>query len=145
MGMSGMNRTSDKEAKKNLKMLTRTDFLLQVVWQPTKAAEQPPTKEELEAKIQDEIKKLSDAEKNYTADTSTKAEEAIEASSLQKSQAVDSALKNVEAALKKAAPPAGAAPAGAPAAPGGAAVSTPPAGSAPAAPAPAAATKPRTN
>jgi type IV pilus assembly protein PilM len=149
MGMmgGGMSRAADTEAKKKLKTLTRTDFLLQFVWQPVKPSDQPPTKEELEAKIQDEIKHLADAEKDYTADTSTKTEEAIEASSLQKSQAVDSALKSVEAALKKAAPPAAAGAPGAAAAPGAPGVAPPSAGAAPAAPAPApappAAAKPR--
>ena len=62
-GMSGMgqmgafggsNKAAEAEAKKKLKTLTRTDFLLQFVWQPTKPADQPQTKEELDAKLKAE-------------------------------------------------------------------------------------------
>ena len=44
---------TDAEAKKKLKTLTRTDFLLQFVWKPPKPDEQPKTDEEREAKIKD--------------------------------------------------------------------------------------------
>ena len=43
--MGGMGRLSEEEAKK-LKTLTRTDFLLQFVWQPPKPEELPKTAED---------------------------------------------------------------------------------------------------
>jgi type IV pilus assembly protein PilM len=88
----GTNRMAGADAKKDVKFLTRTDFLLQFVWIPTKLGDQPPTKEELEAQLKAEADKVAEAEKNFQADTSTKLEEAIEADSLKKSQAIDSAL-----------------------------------------------------
>jgi len=137
MGMyGGMNTTLDAKAKKELKTLTRTDFLLQFVWIPPAASDQPPTKEELETKLLAEATKLKDAKKDFTADT-TKLEEAIEAASLQKSQAVDSALEVAKKAMTATNP------GGLPATPGGqAAPGTPgfgpqPGGAAPAGPGPA--------
>ena len=44
-GMMG-GRMTDAEAKKQLKTLTRTDFLLQFVWKPPKPEELPKTEEE---------------------------------------------------------------------------------------------------
>ena len=46
-GMMG-GRLTDAEAKKQLKTLTRTDFLLQFVWKPPKQEELPKTEEEAE-------------------------------------------------------------------------------------------------
>jgi len=138
----GANMASDAEAKKKLKTLTRTDFLLQFVWQPTKSADQPQTKEDLEAKLKAEADKLTDAEKNFTADGAAKAEEAIEAASLQKSQAVDSALTK---AMGAASPGGLTAPPGAPATPGPPGFGPPPAGAAPAVPGPPQGTPPRSN
>ena len=93
-GMGMMTAAADKEMKKAMKRLTRTDFLLQFVWVTPKVGEEPQTKEDLEAKLKAEADKLTEAEKTYTADASAKAEEAIEAASLKKSQAVDRALDN---------------------------------------------------
>ncbi|MFI5460282.1 MAG: type IV pilus assembly protein PilM [Isosphaerales bacterium] len=127
-GMFGSNKMTDAETKKKLKTLTRTDFLLQFVWQP-KPDDQPKTKEDLEAKLKAEVAKLTDAEKNFTADSAAKLEEAIEAASLQKSQAVDSALTK---AMTAANPSGVAAPPGAPTAPGPPGFGPPAAGAAPA-------------
>ena len=75
--------------KKDMKLLTRTDFLLQFVWIPVKPGSLPKTPEELKTKLEDEAKKLTEAEKAYAADTSTaKLEETIEAESLKKSKAI---------------------------------------------------------
>ena len=90
-GMMGTN-TAAADFEKKLKKLTRTDFLLQFVWIPVKPADQPQTKEDLDAKLTAELAKLQGAEKTYTPDTSEKMEEQIEAKSLQTSQAVDAAF-----------------------------------------------------
>lgn len=117
-------------SKKDLKMLTRTDFLLQFVWVPVKPEAQPKTPEELKTKLEDIAKTLTEAEKDYTADVSTaKLEEAIEAESRKKSQALDSAL---DKAFKGAPAAGGAAPAA-----GGPNLPPPPAGVAPKAAGPA--------
>ncbi len=47
-------RRAAAEAKKNLKYLTRTDFLLQFVWMPVKPEAQPKTPEELKTKLEEE-------------------------------------------------------------------------------------------
>ena len=41
-------------SKKDLKISTRTDFLLQFVWVPVKPDAQPKTPEELKTKLEDE-------------------------------------------------------------------------------------------
>jgi type IV pilus assembly protein PilM len=109
-GMGGggaIGGTPGAVSKKDLKLLTRTDFLLQFVWIPVKPESLPKTPEELKTKLDDEAKKLSEAEKAYAGESgSTKLEEAIEAESLKKSKAIDSAIE-------KAAPGANA-PGGAP-------------------------------
>ena len=50
MGMHGRHgwacRATAADAKKQLKTLTRTDFLLQFVWKPVKPEELPKTEEE---------------------------------------------------------------------------------------------------
>jgi len=138
----GANKMSDAETKKKLKTLTRTDFLLQFVWQPTKPDDQPKTKEDLEAKLKAETAKLTEAEKNFTADGAAKLEEAIEAASLQKSQAVDSALSK---AMTAANPSGVAAPPGAPTAPGPPGFGPQPAGAAPAVPGPGQGAAPRSD
>ena len=82
-----------RRPRRTMKNLTRTDFLLQFVWEPVKPEAQPKTPEELKTKLEEIAKKLSEAEKEYTPDTATaKLEEAIEAESLKKSKALDSAI-----------------------------------------------------
>jgi type IV pilus assembly protein PilM len=124
MGMGtamGMPGATGKDANKDVKYLTRTDFLLQFVWVPVTPDAQPKTPEELKTRLEDIVKKLSEAEKAYTPDTSTaKLEETIEAESLKKSKALDSA---VEKALGGTAPATGAPPAA-----GGVNLGAPPAG-----------------
>jgi type IV pilus assembly protein PilM len=108
MGMMGPGgRMSDEEAKKKLKTLTRTDFLLQFVWKKPTPEELPKTEEERATKIKDLVAKLQEAEKNNPAVTIPKSEE-IEAASLKKSEEVDS---KIQKALGQVAPGAtGAAP-----------------------------------
>jgi type IV pilus assembly protein PilM len=100
MGAGGMNAMTDAEAKKNLKTLTRTDFLLQFVWQPPKLDEQPKTDEERAARMKDFIDKMTEAEKNNPAVTMPKVEE-LAAASLKKTQELDAKIQN---ALTPAAP-----------------------------------------
>jgi type IV pilus assembly protein PilM len=141
MGVFGAgNKAADAEAKRKRKILTRTDFLLQFVWQPAKAEDQPKTKDELEVKLKAEAEKLKDAEKNFAAESTTKAEEAIEAASLQKSQAVDSAIKK---AVSGANAGGVTAPPGAPTEPGPPGLGNPPPGAAPATPGAAKGNQPR--
>jgi type IV pilus assembly protein PilM len=90
-GMMG-GRMTDAEAKKQLTTLTRTDFLLQFVWQPVKQADLPKTEEDRAAKIKDWVDKLTEVEKNHPAVTMPKAEE-IEAASNKKSKEIDSQLE----------------------------------------------------
>jgi type IV pilus assembly protein PilM len=93
MGAGMMGNASAGVAKKDLKLLTRTDFLLQFVWIP-KPGSLPTTPEELKTKLEDEAKKLAEAEKAYAPDTgAAKLEETLEAESLKKSKAIDSALE----------------------------------------------------
>ena len=49
-------------------MLTRTDFLLQFVWVPVKPEIVPKTPEELKTKLEEEAKKLAEAEKAYAGE-----------------------------------------------------------------------------
>jgi hypothetical protein len=126
MGMGTMGgyggAAAGAPSKKDYKMLTRTDFLLQFVWVRVKPEAQPKTPEELKAKLEEIVKKLSEAEKTYTPDTATaKLEEAIEAESLKKSKALDSAIEKAIGGPNPAgavAPPPG----------GGPNISAPPAG-----------------
>jgi type IV pilus assembly protein PilM len=139
--MGGAGALSAKEAKKQLKMLTRTDFLLQFVWQPLKPEERPKTADELKTKVEEFRKNMLDAEKNHPAVTMPKVEE-IEAASLRQSEALNAAVTKAftpatgaggagagaaggpAAAPSSVAPPAGGAAAGAPA-PGKAAANPP--------------------
>jgi type IV pilus assembly protein PilM len=128
--MMGSDRLSEAEAKKRLKTLTRTDFLLQFVWKPLKPENQPKTDEERDTKLKEIVKLLEDEQKNNPAVTIPKGED-IEAASLKKSKELDS---KIEKALTPGTPGA-AAPGGAPGFGG------PPAGAPPGAPPGPAATK----
>jgi hypothetical protein len=122
MGPMGGGMLSDAEAKKKMKTLTRTDFLLQFVWQPRKPEEQPLTAEERTAKLKEEFDKLNEAQKNNPAvKVSAQLEKDLESVSRQKSQQVDSAVTKAISALGAAAGGGGGAGAGTAAAPGAAA------------------------
>jgi type IV pilus assembly protein PilM len=141
MGMMGGGGVADAEAKKRIKYLTRTDFLIQFVWQPPKVEEMPKTDEERETKIKEEITKLTEAEKNSPAVRTSKdeIEKELEAASRKKSQQLDSAVSKVIGGMNAATVPT-AAPGAAAAVPGGSAV---PGAQPGAAPNPAAAPPPR--
>jgi type IV pilus assembly protein PilM len=145
MGFGGMGAMplADAEAKKNIKTLTRTDFLIQFLWKPSPAVELPADPEQRKAEIdkqtasaKDMFDKMNQAEaqKNSSVVTIPSAEE-IEKASKQKTTELDAAIVK---ALTAAASPA----------PEGAAATTPgaatgaPAPAAPAAPAPPATAKP---
>ncbi|MBV8232749.1 MAG: hypothetical protein JO329_22430 [Planctomycetaceae bacterium] len=114
-------------------MLTRTDFLIQFIWQPPKPEDQPKDAK-ARMKTRDEIAKLLfEAEKNNSVVTSRREsdiEATLEATSLKQSQELNQAMS-------KGIPPAG--PGGVQATPGGMPVpggmSTAPGGPAPALPA----------
>jgi type IV pilus assembly protein PilM len=83
--------TSVEDTKKQLKTLTRTDFLLQFVWQPPKPEDQPKDVEAQVAKLKEIKTKMEEAEKNHPAVAMPKGEE-IESDSLKRSQMIDSAI-----------------------------------------------------
>ena len=125
MGGPG-GKLTDAEAKAKLKIMMRTDFLIQFVWVPVKPEDQPKTREDFVAKVNELDKQMREAEKNNPAVSLPKPEE-IEAASLRQSQQIDSALS------KAASSPApgvagGGAPGGGVAAPAGAAPAGPAAG-----------------
>jgi type IV pilus assembly protein PilM len=55
------------DLKKELKTLTRTDFLIQFVWKPLTDAERPKTDEDRVTKLKEIVTKLIEAEKNNPA------------------------------------------------------------------------------
>jgi type IV pilus assembly protein PilM len=89
--MGGGARLTTEDTKKQLKTLTRTDFLIQFVWQPLKAEEQPKTDEERIAKYKEFKSKMEESEKNHPAVSMPKSEE-IESASLKQSEALNSAI-----------------------------------------------------
>jgi type IV pilus assembly protein PilM len=91
MGMGGAGALSAAEAKKKMKTLTRTDFLIQFVWQPVKPDEQPKTDEERKEKLTKIRTEMTEAEKNNPAVTIPKEDE-LDAVSRKQSQAIDSAI-----------------------------------------------------
>jgi len=139
MGGAGMAGGVNAEAKKNIKTLTRTDFLIQFLWKPTPAEELPEDPEQRKAKLEEQAAKAKDmlekmkqaeTQKNSSAVTIPSAEE-IEKASRQKTSELEAAITKAVTTLATPAPDAaagaavapGAAPPGVPAAPG---VPTPP-------------------
>ena len=139
MGGAGMAGGVNTEAKKNIKTLTRTDFLIQFLWKPTPAEELPEDPEQRKAKLEEQAAKAKDmfekmnqaeSQKNSSAVTIPSAEE-IEKASRQKTSELETAITKALHTLATPAPDAaagaavapGAAPLGVPAAPG---VPTPP-------------------
>ncbi len=90
-GGYGVNKMSDADAKKNLKTLTRTDFLIQFLWVPVKPEDRPKTPEERAQKIKEIATAMLEAEKNNSA-VKIPDQEAIEAASLKKSEEINSEL-----------------------------------------------------
>ena len=139
MGRAGMIPGAGAEAKKLIKTLTRTDFLIQFLWKPTPAEELPEDPEQRKAKLEEQAAKAKDlfekmnqaeSQKNSSAVTIPSAEE-IEKASRQKTSELEAAITKAVTTLATPAPDAtagaavapGAAPPGVPAAPG---VPTPP-------------------
>ncbi len=96
MSMGGPGGMSE-EAKKKMTTFTRTDFLINFVWQPSKIEERPKTPEEYTAKSNELKKLLLEAEKTQSEVRIPREQEVVKASREQ-SQAVDAALSKVEAA-----------------------------------------------
>ena len=139
MGGAGMAGGVNAEAKRNIKTLTRTDFLIQFLWKPTPAEELPEDPEQRKAKLEEQAAKAkemhekmaqAEGQKNSSAVTIPSAEE-IEKASRQKTSELETAITKALHTLATPAPDAaagaavapGAAPLGVPAAPG---VPTPP-------------------
>ncbi len=99
MMMGGMNSGMGLQgaAKKNVKILTRTDFLIQFLWQPPKPEEMPKTPEEMRTKVDEIVKLLTDAEKNKSAIVMVK-ESDLENVSRKQSQDLSNALSKQAAA-----------------------------------------------
>jgi type IV pilus assembly protein PilM len=134
-GMGGM-RAAGEDATRKMYYLTRTDFLIRLVWQPLTPDDKAKLKDpaERQAKLEEFTKAMFEAQKASDVKIPTDIETKLEKASIQKSQVLDSAaqaaLKNLAGAAAAGAAPVGAAPGGAApvgAAPGGAA----PAGAAP--------------
>ena len=130
-GMSGMAGPAD--LTKRITMLTRTDFLIQFIWQPPKPEDQPKDAKARMEKRDEIAKLLLEAEKNSSVVTSRREsdiEAALEATSLKQSEELNKAMS-------KGIPPAG--PVGVQATPGGmpaaGGMPTAPGGPAPAPPA----------
>jgi type IV pilus assembly protein PilM len=127
--MGGMMGSGQDEMSKKLSYLTRTDFLIQFVWQPPKPDDRPKDAEERKAKLEELVKLLREKEKNKS-EVAIK-ETDIEKESIKNSQVIDAELQKAQqkaaaavakaqgggdAAATPANPPASGAPA-APAAP----------------------------
>jgi len=95
--MFGAGKMAPEDAKKQLKTLTRTDFLLQFVWQPLKPEEQPKDDEDRLAKYKEIKSKMEEVEKNHPAVVMPKSEE-IESASLKQSEAINSAINKAMSA-----------------------------------------------
>jgi type IV pilus assembly protein PilM len=102
MGGGGMGGAAAKaKEKEKLSLLTRTDFLIQLVWQPIKTEDAPKTPEELKEKIDEEIKKMVEAQKNSEVRIPTPEE--VEKASLAQSKVVENALLKVQQQAQAAA------------------------------------------
>ncbi|MHB1558894.1 MAG: type IV pilus assembly protein PilM [Isosphaeraceae bacterium] len=121
MGGMNMGGTGQDDMKKKMKVLNRTDFLIQFVWQPVKTEEQPKTPEEREAKRKEYDEALAKAEANNPAVKASREdlEKKLESKSLEKSQQLESQMTKALGASSPGTPGTPGAPGMAPAAPGG--------------------------
>jgi type IV pilus assembly protein PilM len=147
MGRGGMMPGNDAEAKKRIKTLTRTDFLIQFLWKPTPAMELPDDPEQRKAKLDEQAAKAkelfdkmnqAEAQKSSSAVTMPSAEE-IEKASKQKTSELEAAITKALTTLAAPDAAAGGAAVQGAVAPGAAPAGVP---AAPAAPAPPGAAKP---
>jgi type IV pilus assembly protein PilM len=105
-GMSGMGGAPGAPAKgktEDVSYLTRTDFMIEFVWQPPKPEEQPKTKEELDTWVAEKKKAMDEAvAKSPGAELD---ETAFTKMSLQQSDAAfQKIVQQLDAAQKAAAP-----------------------------------------
>lgn len=107
-GMMGGNVGMTKDETKNLVTLTRTDFLIQLLWQPPKPEDLPKTDEDRKTKLEEIFKKVHEAEKDSPAITVKESE--IVKASLQQSEAVTKAIVQEVAGPIPGATPAAAVP-----------------------------------
>jgi type IV pilus assembly protein PilM len=125
--MYGQGGGAQADLKKHLKTLTRTDFLIQFVWQPPKPEDRPKTDEERAEKLKSIIADLTEAEKNNSAVKVSKEEmeKELDAVSRKKSEQLETQIGamgvggqpgagGLPAAVPGAAAPAGAVTPGAP-------------------------------
>jgi type IV pilus assembly protein PilM len=96
-GAGGMFPVGSPDAEKNVTKVTRTEFMIQLVWKPLKAGDTPRDPKE----IQEELKKAQEATKGSVA-TPTEAE--LEAASR---QATEQARLSLEKKMQEAAKAAG--------------------------------------
>src|SRR5262249_8539097 len=90
-GMMGIGGET-AEMKKQMKMLSRTDFLLQFVWKPVKPEDGPKTDEERNEKIKSVLADLRKAEEKNPAVRTGDIEKQLEAASRKKSDQLDSQM-----------------------------------------------------
>jgi type IV pilus assembly protein PilM len=115
-GMSGQVGGAQADLKKQMKTLTRTDFLIQFVWKPLTEEERPKNDEERAEKLKKIVALLTEAEKNNPAIKVSKEdmEKELNAVSLKKSEQLESKIGAIGAgtavpgaAVPGAVPPAG--------------------------------------
>lgn len=127
MGMRGMGGARGKDAEKDIRKLTRTDFLIQFVWVPPAPSDEDKAKtpEELlearKAQLEEIKTKMAEAEKAKAGSMTIPAEAELEKASTKQSDEIDSAINKAlsgpapggaQPPAKGAAPAAGTAPAG---------------------------------
>ena len=114
MGMAGMGGANDAAAaEKNINYLTRTDFLIRLIWVPQTPEDKEKYKDpaEAKAKIEEFTKTMFEAQKNSDVKIiPTDIEAKIEKASKQQSQVIDSAAQAAMKNLAGAVAPAAAAP-----------------------------------
>ena len=94
--MYGAGGASQADLKKQLKTLTRTDFLIQFVWQPPKPEERPKTDEERAEALKKKAEELTEAEKNNPAVKVSMADmqKELDAASRKKSEQLETEVKS---------------------------------------------------
>jgi type IV pilus assembly protein PilM len=115
-GMYGQAGGAQADLKKQMKTLTRTDFLIQFVWQPPKAEDRPKTDEERAEKLKNMVALIDEAEKNNPAIKVSKEEIAkeLEAVSRKKSEQIETQIGAIGAGQPAAAGAPGAVPGASP-------------------------------
>ena len=94
--MYGGAGTAQADLKKQLRTLTRTDFLIQFVWKPLPADQRPKTDEERAEMLKKKAEELTEAEKNNPAVKVSKEdmEKELDAASRKKSEQLDTQVKS---------------------------------------------------